>query len=345
MTSSMIARSILLLSTVALGSWLGWSSDGGKISHALIGALIGGALSGGILWLERALALFSSRITLAGFLGFVGGMLIAGLVALVSNSIFHFTPTLRSFLTLSALIGFPYLGVTIGARIGKDRLFSEPSSLGSPGSTHRVSKILDTSVIIDGRIADLCQTGFLEGSLILPNFILKELQNISDSADNHRRARGLRGLDVLHTLMEMETIELQIVHDDFPHIHEADAKLIELAKKREAKIMTNDLNLNRVATLQGVGVLSTHELCYALRPVVLPGEILRVFILKEGKEEGQGIAHLDDGTMVVIDHAKHLIGQNVNVVVTSFIQTNAGRMIFSSVQEYEPRVELSFAPG
>ena len=208
-----------------------------------------------------------------------------------------------------------------------------------------VPKLLDTSVIIDGRIADICETGFIEGNFIIPQFILQELQHISDSADGLKRARGRRGLDILNHIQKKIDIEVTIVEEDFPHIKEVDAKLVELGKKLGAKILTNDLNLNKVAELQGVRVLNINDLSNALKPVVLPGETIRVYVLKEGKEAGQGVAYLDDGTMVVVDNAKRCIGKNVDVIVTSVLQTSAGRMIFTRLKEESDRDELSFARG
>lgn len=196
-------------------------------------------------------------------------------------------------------------------------------------------KILDTSVIIDGRIADISETGFLEGVLIIPQFILKELQHIADSADPIKRNRGRRGLDILHKIQKRVDIQVEIVDRDFPKIKEIDGKLVELGKFLQAKLITNDFNLNKVAELQGVSVLNVNELANALKPVVLPGEVIEVLVLKEGKEYGQGIAYLDDGTMIVIDHAKKLIGKTVNIAVTSVLQTTAGRMIFGQIANKE----------
>ena len=200
-------------------------------------------------------------------------------------------------------------------------------------------------MIIDGRIADLCETGFMEGDFIIPQFILQELQHISDSADSLKRVRGRRGLDILNEIQKNDDVVVKIIEDDFPNIKEVDAKLVELGKKLNAKILTNDLNLNKVAELQGVHVLNINELSNALKPIVLPGETMRVFVLKEGKESGQGVAYLDDGTMVVVDNAKRCIGKNVDVVVTSILQTSAGRMIFTRLREETDRDVLSFARG
>jgi uncharacterized protein YacL len=188
--------------------------------------------------------------------------------------------------------------------------------------------ILDTSVIIDGRIADIAETGFIQGGLAIPQFVLRELQMVADSADSLKRNRGRRGLDVLQRLQKMPQVAVEILDEDFPHVREVDMKLVELGKLYGSKVVTNDFNLNKVAQLHGVTVLNINELANALRPVVLPGEIMRVFILKEGKEYNQGVAYLDDGTMVVVDNARRLISKTIDISVTSVLQTTAGKMIF-----------------
>ena len=194
-------------------------------------------------------------------------------------------------------------------------------------------KILDTSVIIDGRVADICETDFLEGPLIIPQFVLQELQHIADSADNLKRARGRRGLDILNRMQKGDTVEVKVVDEDYPDIKEVDAKLIALAREMNAKIVTNDFNLNKVAQLQGVPVLNINQLANALKPMVLPGEVLHLQIMREGKEQGQGVAYLDDGTMVVVENASRHLGQEVEASVTSILQTTAGRMIFTTLKE------------
>jgi uncharacterized protein YacL len=198
--------------------------------------------------------------------------------------------------------------------------------------------VLDTSVIIDGRVADVCETGFIDGILIVPQFVLRELQLVADSSDQLKRNRGRRGLDILQRMQKMGTIQVQIVEEDYPQMREVDMKLIELAKHCEAKIVTNDFNLNKVAQLQGVPVLNVNELANALKPVVLPGEAMRVFILKEGKEYNQGVAYLDDGTMVVVDNAKRMISKTIDIAVTSVLQTTAGKMIFGKFEDRKPVV-------
>ncbi len=243
------------------------------------------------------------------------------------------------------LLGLPYLGLVIGARFGQEKLPGGAPRLSDPSRSGTSLKVLDTSVIIDGRVADLCETGFLEGTFLVPQFILNELQHIADSSDSLKRARGRRGLDILNKIQKMADLDVRVTEEDFPHVKEVDAKLVVLAKKVGAKIVTNDLNLNKVAELQGVRVLNINELCNALRPVVLPGETIRVFVLKEGKEAGQGVAYLDDGTMIVVDNARRYIGRNVDVIVTSVLQTTAGRMIFTRLKEESEREELQVARG
>ncbi|MBI2871106.1 MAG: TRAM domain-containing protein [Candidatus Omnitrophica bacterium] len=193
--------------------------------------------------------------------------------------------------------------------------------------------ILDTSVIIDGRIADICDTNFINGRFLIPRFVLKELQVIADSSDSLKRNRGRRGLDVLNRIRRNNRVEVRIHDADFPEVSEVDSKLVKLALLVNGKIFTNDFNLNKVAELQGVPVLNINELANALKPVVLPGEMMDVRVIKEGKEYGQGVAYLDDGTMIVVDNARERIGQNLKVSVTSVLQTQAGRMIFAKIVE------------
>ena len=207
------------------------------------------------------------------------------------------------------------------------------------------AKILDTSVLIDGRICDVAESGFLGGKLVVPQFVLHELQQVADSSDSAKRNRGRRGLDVVQRMQKMPRVHLDISSEDFPHLREVDLKLIELAKSRGAQIVTNDFNLNKLAQVQGVEVLNINELANALKPVVLPGEAMRVFILKEGKEYNQGVAYLDDGTMVVVDNAKRLISKTVDITVTSVLQTTAGKMIFGKYDERAQAEHRAAAAG
>ena len=251
------------------------------------------------------------------------------------------------FLHSFTLIVLPYLGLVLGAKHGE---WLEPARLVSlfrATGPDRRYKILDTSVIIDGRIADVCDTGFVDGALVIPQFVLKELQLVADSSDSLKRNRGRRGLDILQKIQKMSGIEVIISDMDFPDVREVDLKLIELARALPGKIVTNDFNLNKVAQLRGVDVLNLNELANALKPVVLPGEIMKVFILKEGKEYNQGVAYLDDGTMVVVDNAKKMIGKTIDIVVTSVLQTTAGKMIFGRYidQATGPAAQPAHAPA
>jgi uncharacterized protein YacL len=247
------------------------------------------------------------------------------------------------FLHSLILLGLPYLGLVMGARKGE---WLEPSNLIGmfrAAGPRRRYKVLDTSVIIDGRIADVCETGFMDGTLVIPQFVLKELQLVADSSDSMKRNRGRRGLDILQKIQKMSGVDVTISDVDFPDIREVDLKLIELARTLQGKIVTNDFNLNKVAQLRGVEVLNINELANSLKPVVLPGELMKVFILKEGKEYNQGVAYLDDGTMVVVDNARKMIGKTIDVVVTSVLQTTAGKMIFGRF--IDAAVAAQAAPG
>jgi uncharacterized protein YacL len=276
----------------------------------------------------------SSLKTLIGaavgsILGIVGAFLIC-LLIIMQPGLGHDTKT---FLTLSLVFFMSYVGLMVGAAKGDYLDLSALGGIFSDKTARRDLKILDTSVIIDGRIADVAETGFLTGTLIIPQFILRELQQVADSPDSSKRQRGRRGLDMLNRLQNNSSLDIQIVETDFPSVREVDLKLIELGKQLDAVIVTNDFNLNKVAQLRGVNVLNINELANALKPVVLPGEAMRVFILKEGKEYNQGVAYLDDGTMVVVDNARRLIGKNADIAVTSVLQTTAGKMIFGRIWE------------
>ena len=264
-------------------------------------------------------------------MGIIGAFLIGSLISRQESM--AVAPEVKTFLTLALTFFMAYVGLMVGAAKGD---YLELSALGgilTDKASRRDLKILDTSVIIDGRIADVAETGFLTGSLIIPQFILRELQQVADSPDSSKRQRGRRGLDMLNRLQNNSSLDIQIVETDFPSVREVDLKLIELGKQLDAVIVTNDFNLNKVSQLRGVSVLNINELANALKPVVLPGEAMRVFILKEGKEYNQGVAYLDDGTMVVVDNARRLIGKNADIAVTSVLQTTAGKMIFGRLWE------------
>jgi uncharacterized protein YacL len=260
----------------------------------------------------------------------IGGAIGLAVAKMLGTALFWTNPDDErvAFLHALILLALPYLGLLIGGRKGE---WLEPTRLVSlfrATGPQRRYKVLDTSVIIDGRIADICETGFLDGTLVIPQFVLKELQLVADSADSLKRNRGRRGLDILQKIQKMSGVETMISDLDFPEVREVDLKLIELARTLQGKIVTNDFNLNKVAQLRGVEVLNINELANSLKPVVLPGEIMKVFILKEGKEYNQGVAYLDDGTMVVVDNARKMISKTIDVVVTSVLQTTAGKMIF-----------------
>src|SRR5690349_9035763 len=295
------------------------------------GAGIGIGLA--IVWFEARLRLISLKRLIGAVIGSILGILGAYLFSVViRNSITH--PETQRFLQLMVMLLMSYVGLIVGANKGDLlNLAALGGIFGAEKQGRKSFKILDTSVIIDGRIADIAETGFLDGILVIPQFVLRELQLVADSADSLKRNRGRRGLDILQRVQKIVTVNVQIVEDDFPTIREVDLKLIELAKVYEAKIITNDFNLNKVAQLQGVEVLNINELANALKPIVLPGESMRVFILKEGKEYNQGVAYLDDGTMVVVDNARKMIGKNVDIAVTSVLQTTAGKMIFGKFDE------------
>ena len=247
----------------------------------------------------------------------------------------------NSFFEVTLLLLMAYVGLVLGANKGDLLNLGAMGGIFATEKTPRKNfKVLDTSVIIDGRIADVCETNFIDGTLVIPQFVLRELQWVADSSDPMKRNRGRRGLDILARMQKMSNITVHIVEDDFPQIREVDLKLIELARAYEGKIVTNDFNLNKVAQLQGVPVLNINELANALKPVVLPSEIMRVFILKEGKEYNQGVAYLDDGTMVVVDNAKKMISKTIDICVTSVLQTTAGKMIFGRYDERRALVEV-----
>lgn len=272
-------------------------------------------------------------------LGIVGAFLIGVLISIQKEA--AVSAEMQTFLTISLAFFMGYVGLMVGAAKGDYLDLSALGGIFSDKTAKRDYKILDTSVIIDGRIADVAETGFLGGSLIIPHFILAELQQVADSADSSKRQRGRRGLDMLQRLRNNSKLDIQIVETDFPAVKEVDLKLIELGTQLDAVIVTNDFNLNKVSQLRGVEVLNINELANALKPVVLPGEAMRVFILKEGKEYNQGVAYLDDGTMVVVDNARRLIGKTADIAVTSVLQTTAGKMIFGRLWEEKDDVAIS----
>ncbi len=311
-----------------VGYWYG-SGHGYSVEGLIIGIFFG-AFS---LLVESMLRRMSFGSIIGGLFGLGVGLLSANLLLLPLRYIIVDPSWRLSTFALNAILG--YGGLLVGLRRGKNLTVPAIMRLFKGQEMEQDLKIFDTSVIIDGRIADVIEVGFLEGIFIIPQFILQELQYIADSPDPMRRTKGRRGLDILHRIQKMSNIKVRIVEEDFPKIKEVDAKLIALARLFSAKIITNDFNLNKVAQLQGVPVLNINELANVLKPVVLPGESLNLFVVKEGKEYNQGVAYLDDGTMVVIENARRLIGKNIEAVVTSVLQTTAGRMIFAKPKEEE----------
>ncbi len=327
MTGSVLAR-VLFTATVSYTSWVIVPISGYPLPSALLG--LGIALV--IVAAEARLRDAAVTSLLGGLLGFAVGLWLANTIvgALTwSNT----SNTKVQFLHGLIVVVLPFMGMMLGARRGE---WLEPAKLVSLFKDARPQKrykILDTSVIIDGRVAEIVETGFLDGTLVVPQFVLKELQFVADSSDPLKRNRGRRGLDILQRIQKMAGVEVVISDVDFPQIREVDLKLIELARSLIGQIVTNDFNLNKVAQLRGVAVLNINELANVLKPVVLPGEVMSVFVIKEGKELTQGVAYLDDGTMVVVDNARQRIGKTVDVAVTSVLQTTAGRMIFGKYIE------------
>ncbi len=283
-------------------------------------------------WLEQRLNRMSIQEIIGGAIGLIIGLIIATLLGTAVSWLpwVWIGGVLKVVVTL--MLG--YLGVSVGTKRKEELLgflprFGRDKPTKTEAKQPQPYKILDTSVIIDGRIADICKSGFIEGTLIIPNFILEELRHIADSSDLLKRNRGRRGLDILNKIRKELDVMVQIYERDFEELSEVDSKLVKLAQVLKGTVITNDYNLNKVAQLQGVKVLNINELANAVKPVVLPGEEMTVQVIKDGKESGQGVAYLDDGTMIVVDGGKKYIGQTMGVIVTSVLQTAAGRMIFA----------------
>ncbi|MDA8229399.1 MAG: PIN/TRAM domain-containing protein [Desulfitobacterium hafniense] len=320
-----------------------WTYIAMVILFAILGFLVAPSGINGFLalvrWLDTRLTKIPTNELMGGALGVIIGLIISSLFSSSFSSIPFFGPVLS--VLISVLLG--YLGLILGVRRKEDFLsfFSflprfksdkpekNKEKTGKPAEQSPNYKILDTSVIIDGRIADIVQTGFIEGTLLIPGFVLEELRHIADSSDLLKRNRGRRGLDILNQISKESIIKVKIHEQDFEDILEVDSKLVRLGQVLSSPVLTNDYNLNKVAELQGVKVLNINELANAIKPVVLPGEEMIVQVMKEGKESGQGVAYLDDGTMIVVDTGRRYIGQHISVLVTSVLQTAAGRMIFA----------------
>jgi uncharacterized protein YacL len=335
MALKMIRAIFVVACCIMGGLWMLTLVGGGW--WVIVGALLGAGLSIGVLLLLRfitqevfeRLAPAFGAIVVAMLVGYVVGEYVVYMADVGDILIRTYTTT-----TLVLLFGF------VGISLGLTRASNWEALIKAIRKRHFETeslKIIDTSVIIDGRLVDLCKTGFLEGTLIIPRFVLRELQNIADSPDAMRRARGRRGLDILKALQEdKDRLPFEVLEEDPVHIREVDGKLIWLARHYRAKIVTNDLNLNKVARIEGVEVLNVNDLANALKPAVMPDEPMHVRIIKEGKEVSQGVGYLDDGTMIVVDGGKDHVGKDVSVVVTSVLQTSAGRMIFAKLGHVLP---------
>ena len=329
----------MIAAWIARALVIGGSAWGGTAAAAALGwpppagALVGAVLAAGAVALEIALARMAPAAVawaaLGGLGGLLGGMTAGGALAAVWPSA-GATPGLVVALWAS------YLGAAVAWRWRGAPASAAPTTRTPPGREHDPSppKIVDTSAIIDGRIVDVCEAGFVEGTLVVPRFVLTELQHVADAADPLKRHRGKRGFDVLQRLQRSGKVRVEISEEDFPAVREVDLKIIELARARGGRVLTNDYNLNRVAELSGLAVLNVNDLANAMKPAVLAGEVMQVQVLREGKESGQGVAFLDDGTMVIVDQGRKHLGQTLEVTVTSVLQTSAGRMIFT-----RPRTE------
>ena len=329
---------ILWILFVSLVAALGYSYPPLHLAP-LPAALLGAVAAASVIAAELRLRSLSLGRLLGAVTGSIVGIVAAALLALVLRSAMPAGATATA-LQLFLLLLLSYLGLLVGAGQGSQLHPAVLAPLFAPADKPVSLRILDTSVIIDGRIADVAETGFLDGPLLVPEFVLRELQAVADSADSSRRQRGRRGLDILQRLQAIPALQLQIISDDFPAIREVDLKLLELARRRNARLVTNDFNLNKVAQLQHVQVLNLNDLANALRPVFLPGEKMQIHILKEGREFDQGVGYLDDGTMVVVDHARRVIGRSVEITVTSVLQTASGKMIFGRFDDPAPRSEV-----
>ncbi len=328
----MILKLILIILTSAWGFYIG-----DKLlvySNAPLWGLIGGALIGFlIILIERKIEKITSWEVFGGVAGLIVGLIIANLFSYVFLANFSRPSSTVLYLCLGLNLISGYLGLVTGMKKVKEIDLNRFKIFSKIQHSEGKYKILDTSVIIDGRIFDICESGFIEGTFVIPQFVLQELMRIADSSDPLRRTRGKKGLDTLKKIQKQTNLDVIITDQDFPKIKEVDHKLVALAHKMGGKIITNDLNLNEIAEIQGVTVLNINHLATALKPLVLPGEMMNVYIQKEGKEYGQGVAYLDDGTMIVVKNGKKHIGKNMEVSVTSVLQTTTGRMIFAEVKE------------
>jgi len=333
----LIFRLAIVLSGTLLGFYLGRGYlhlPPGYPPGCVLGAILGCVAGMLFIFTVKKVMELNLKTLVGAIIGVTLGLLISNLILYITEINFPIEEV-RFLFNIFIALCFGYLGGILGVRVAEVIEFPRMSKDRLPLIRGGYNKILDTSAIIDGRIADVVDSGFLEGSLIVPQFILKELQSIADSHDPIRRSRGRRGLDILKRLQDNSRVRVRISEQDFPKIKEVDQKLIALAKRVKAKMITTDYNLSQIAKLQGIEVLNVNELSSALRPVALPGEKMDVFILRQGKEPGQGVGYLDDGTMIVVEDGKNFIGKKVTIEVTSLLQTPTGRMIFGRTSEKE----------
>lgn len=337
----LVMRSLLVLFASVSGYFIVYEIAG--TSLAFVGLISGFLISILALIFEDRVKRTPLRIVIGGAVGLIIGLIVANLLTypIMLNFKSRYVE-LAAYLITNIIIG--YIGLSVGMKKGDEfdsewfeKIFSGRGKDAEPkqkaASQLLPPLVVDTSVIIDGRIAEVCETGFLEGNLIVPQFVLQELQYIADSGDPIKRARGKRGLDVLKQIQTNKRTLVEITDRDFPDIREVDSKLVALAKELSGRIITNDANLHKIAELHGVRVLNLNKLATAMKPVVLPGEVLNILVLKEGKEHGQGVGYLEDGTMVVIDNGRDYVGKSIDVNITSVLQTTGGRMIFSKAKE------------
>lgn len=329
-----LARVLLVVISASIGYMVGNTFGPDQSIYSVTGLVVGGVLAFIVIGMEFLTRKFSFEGLVAPTVGLILGMVTATFIVnwldLVVPERHALFDSMKPFLTITLMLFLGYLGFSVGLKLKGDLRLLPAPTFGS--GRLELAKVLDTSVIIDGRIADICKLGFIEGTLVIPRFVLSELQNIADSPDPLRRTRGRRGLDILNEIQKQVAISVRISEIDYPETREVDAKLVRLAKEMHAKIVTNDFNLNKVAQFQGVDVLNINDLANALKPIVLPDEDFVIKIIKEGKEVGQGVGYLDDGTMVVIENGGKLIGKEVKVTVTSVLQTSAGQMIFTRIR-------------
>lgn len=333
--NSVLTETILGITFMSLAAMLV-----GGIFGAIIGSFISPYLIKSLFMftstVEKSLSAMSTRDLIAGTLGLFLGLIIANLVGLAFGSVPYIGPYVS--VALSIILGYLGMHLVVSKKselAGWLHLHAEGSFDKKKNKDHHTGKLLDTNVIIDGRVADIYRSGFLEGPIIVPVFVLEELQKIADSSDILKRNRGRRGLDILNHMRKNSKDDVIIVTNDFEDISEVDSKLVKLAREKNYKIVTNDYNLNKVAELQGVAVLNINDLAIAVKPAVIPGEQIFVQLVKSGKEEGQGVAYLEDGTMIVVENGSQCIGKEVPVIITSVLQTSAGKMIFAKLESDE----------